>query len=334
VSRARARTDTMTDVMLPALDLEAAHRLYAEAHDPDLEAELMRRHGPLARELAKRFSYRADLPDDACQVAMVALLRALRTFDPARGARFSTYAVPTILGTLKRHVRDRGWLVRPPRYLQECYLAAHAAIEELQGQLRRPPTVQEVAQCTGFDVGDVVEALQAGSGRRALGVDASSERSVQRAVEAAASDRGGQASGVEDRVFAHELLRGLPELEREVVVLTFFFEMTQKQIAMRLGTSQSTVSRLRRQALGRLRALACSNARSVTPEGPAGGRWADARGSPQSPVSVHVSWREAPAGSRVTATLQPALRLTRASSDEHDLLLRGRGIRLGTSDPT
>jgi Sigma-70, region 4 len=165
-------------------------------------------------------------------------------------------------------------------------------------------------------------------------VDAPSERSfsapsrLQRAIVA------GRRPGAEYRVFAHELLRGLPELEREVVVLTFLFEMTQKQIAMRLGTSQSTVSRLRRQALGRLRALACSNARSVTPEGPAGGRWADARGSPQSPVSVHVSWREAPAGSRVTATLQPALRLTRASSDEHDLLLRGRGIRLGTSDPT
>ena len=106
--------------------LDVVHQMYAESHDPGLEAELIRRHRPLAIDLSSRLSHRGEATDDLHQVATIALLRALRNFDPYRGARFATYAVPTILGPLKRHFRDQGWAVRPPRRVHDTYLVVHS----------------------------------------------------------------------------------------------------------------------------------------------------------------------------------------------------------------
>lgn len=237
------------------VDVDAAHRRYAESHGRELEAELLAHHRPLADHLAARFAHRGETPEDLRQVALMALLRALRSFDPGRGAQFSSYAVPCILGALKRHFRDRSWLVRPPRRVQERYLTVHQALEELQVALGRSPTVTEIADCVGIDADEVIESLEASGGRRAVPIDAAGGRDDPRSVHPELSDGGTQAMRAEDRALVSLLVQRLPANEREVIVLSFFSGLTQGQVAARLGTSQSTVSRTQRLALQRLRAL-------------------------------------------------------------------------------
>jgi RNA polymerase sigma-B factor len=239
----------------PPLDIDLAHRLYAESHDPRLEAELVRHHEPLAAHLANRFAHRGEAVEDLRQVALVAILRALRSYDPGRGVRFSTYAVPTVLGALKRHFRDRAWLVRPPRRVQEVYLVVHEVAERLHEQLGRSPTVPEIADAAGLAPDEVIEGLEARGGRRAVPLEAPLRHEQGPTVASAASDGGASEAGIHDRALVSELVRRLQGPEREVIMLSFLSELTQKQIAARLGTSQSTVSRVRRHALQRLRAL-------------------------------------------------------------------------------
>jgi RNA polymerase sigma-B factor len=233
----------------------ALHRHYWEARDAGVEAELLRRHEPLAVQLAMGFARRGEPVDDLCQVARIALLRALRSYDPNRAAQFSTYAVPTIVGALKRHFRDRGWLVRPPRRIQEAYLAVSRAVDDLGGSLGRTPTVAEIAGVTGLADADVIASLQARGGRRAVPLDVPLRRRDEGAFAAAVSDHGAQVARAEDQLAVTELVRLLPEAEREVVHLWLFDGLTQSEIALRLGISQSTVSRIRRRALDQLRSL-------------------------------------------------------------------------------
>jgi RNA polymerase sigma-B factor len=243
--------------------VDAAHRCYAESHDPGLEAALLQYHEPLAAHLAKRFSHRGEAPDDLRQVALMAMLRALRGYDPDRGAQFSTYAVPSILGALKRHFRDRAWLVRPPRRVQEAYLVVHEVAERLQEELGRSPTLHEIAVDAGLAVDEVIESLEASGGRRAVPLDAPLRHDDEATVASAASDGGAEAAGVDDRALVAQLVRRLPADQRQVILLSFFSQLTQKQIAARLGTSQSTVSRVRRLALARLRSLRASEAHAA-----------------------------------------------------------------------
>jgi RNA polymerase sigma-B factor len=237
------------------VDVDAAHRAYAESRDRHLEAQLLRYHEPLAVHLANRFTHRGESTDDLRQVALLAMLRALRSYDPDRGAQFSTYAVPSIVGALKRHFRDRAWLVRPPRRIQETYLIVHEVAERLHEQLGRSPSVHDIAEDAGLTDDEVLESLEASGGRRPVPLEAPLRSDDDRALETAASDGGGPADEADDRLLAAELVKQLSADERDVIVLSFFSQLTQKQIAARLGTSQSTVSRTRRQALDRLRAL-------------------------------------------------------------------------------
>jgi RNA polymerase sigma-B factor len=241
------------DDMRPTLDLETLHRLYAETHEQCHEAELLRRHERLALQLVRNFSHRGEESDDLCQVALLALVRALRKYDPDRGTKFSTYAVPSILGELKRHFRDRGWVVRPPRRIQEAYLIVSSAVEELGAEVGRAPTREEVAEHVGLAVSDVVEGLEASLVRRAVPLGALLERDDDRAVDEALSTDGGH-SRAEEQLFVSQLVELLPKAERDVVILSFCSDLTQSEIAGVLGVSQSTVSRLRREALDRLRA--------------------------------------------------------------------------------
>jgi RNA polymerase sigma-B factor len=235
------------------LDIAAIHRVYAKSHDPELEAELLRRYQPLARQLAMSFSHRGEPLEDLCQVALLALLRALRNFNPDRGAQFSSYAMPSIAGTLKRHFRDRGWLVRPPRRFQEAYLVVTSATEQLGAELGRPPLVGEIAEYTGLPIGHVMKALEVRGGRRAVPFEVLVRAHDAEAWEALVSDNGAQAARAEDHVFIAQAVGLLPAGERAVVMLSFMSGLTEAEIAARLGTSQSTVSRLRRQAIERLR---------------------------------------------------------------------------------
>jgi RNA polymerase sigma-B factor len=238
-----------------AVPAATMHRVYAESHDPELEAELMRQHEPLALQLAASFSGRGESLEDLGQVARVALLVALRRYDPARGAQFSSYAVPTIVGALKRHFRDRGWLVRPPRRVQEAYLAVNKTVEDLAAELGRSPTVAEIAARAGLSAADVAESLEARGHRHAVPVDAANRHYGDGAFESAVSDHGTDVARADDRLLVAELVRLLPRAERAVVTLTFLSGLTQVEIAAQLGTSQATVSRLRRRALDQLRLL-------------------------------------------------------------------------------
>jgi RNA polymerase sigma-B factor len=226
---------------------------YAAAHSPVLEAELMRRHNPLAERLARRFAHRGEPLEDLRQVARLALLRALRAYDPSRGTALSSYAVPTIVGALKRHLRDRGWLVRPPRRLQESYLAVHQGMSDLEADLGRPPTIDEVARHVAMPKADVTASIMAAGARHSArpgdGITGGNGDDEAADADDSAMDR------AEDAWFVQELVRALPDIERRVVTLSFFTGLSQTQIAARMGTSQSTVCRLRQRALDRMRTL-------------------------------------------------------------------------------
>jgi RNA polymerase sigma-B factor len=235
--------------------VQRLHRLYASSHDRQLEAELLRYHDPLAVHLARRVSRDGDTIEDLSQVARVALLHALRNYDPHRGTQFTSYAAPSIVGALKRHLRDRAWLVRPPRRLQEAYLAVSKAVEELGGELHRDPSIAELVAHSRLAEQDVIESFSTSGARRAVPMDAPSLRSHDGAWDDVVSDPCAAFSGVEDRILVAQLMRLLPKAEREVVALSFLCGLTQAEVASQLGTSQSTVSRLTRKALDYLRAL-------------------------------------------------------------------------------
>jgi RNA polymerase sigma-B factor len=237
------------------LDTQTAHLLYAGFQERGLEAELLRRYGLLATRLAQRFAGRGEAMEDLCQVALLALVRALRSYDPWRGTAFATYAVPTILGELRRHFRDRAWLVRPPRRIQEAYVVVHEATESLRAQLGRTPTVQEVAHQVGLPIDDVIEGQRASGARRAVALDGIPTHHSDRLARAAARGPAGQCVAPEDGCVLVQLVRCLPEIERSVIVLSVLWDLPQSRIAVLLGTSQARVSRARRRGLDHLRLL-------------------------------------------------------------------------------
>lgn len=219
---------------------------------------LAERFLPLARQLARRYQ-RGDEPlDDLVQVASVGLLKAIDRFDPSRGIAFSSYAVPTILGEVKRHFRDRTWSVRVPRDLQELALRIDRVVDGLARDLRRPPSVAEIAAAVGASEEQVLDALEAGAAYRATSLYA------PRAADDADGETVGDMVGgeddafglAEDRATLDKLMRAIGPREREVLRLRFGEDMTQAEIGERIGVSQMQVSRIIRQSLARLRAVA------------------------------------------------------------------------------
>jgi len=242
--------------MQDADKLVALHARYFVDRSPEVAAELIRRHEGLAGSLACRFAGRGEPVDDLRQVALMGLLLALERFDPGRGLQFSTFAVPTIVGELKRHFRDRAWLVKPPRPLQERYLHVQAVVDDLEQDLGRPPTMAEVGAVLGLQAEDVAEALEVGGVRRAVvSLDAEvGDDASMTFVDAVGDDDPGHAS-TEDELFVDALLRSLPDAEREVLALSYFGNLPQREVAIRLGKSQMQVSRTKERALERLRSL-------------------------------------------------------------------------------
>ena len=205
----------------------------------------------LARTLAWRYAGRGAEIDDLIQVALYALVQAVDRFDPARGVAFSTYATPTIVGALKRHFRDRAWAIRPPRSIQERYLAVNAAREQLVGLLRRSPTMTEIAEYGGWSEEQVQDALTAHDYRYTSDLNVTWDN--------ASNDRVSHDEGldwVEDRMLIDDLMQQLGAREREIVRMRFFGEMSQEAIGTRVGVSQMHVSRLLRRSLDTLRASA------------------------------------------------------------------------------
>jgi RNA polymerase sigma-B factor len=224
--------------------------------DPAARAELVERFLPLAHRLAHRYRGEAVSLEDLEQVACIGLVNAIDRFDPERGARFSSFAVPSILGELKRHFRDHGWAVRVPRPIKDHALEVNRAIDRLRGRLGRSPTPEELAQETALTVEDVVEAIEAGTAIRATSLEAleagSEDEPFPRAVAGVCD---GGLDLVADRDAVGRCVRGLPELQRQVLYLRFVEDLTQTEIGERIGVSQMQVSRLLRRSLAQAREL-------------------------------------------------------------------------------
>jgi RNA polymerase sigma-B factor len=236
--------------------------LFLRYRDGDGQAreQLVQRFLPLARQLARRYQRASEPLDDLLQVASMGLIKAIDRFDADREIAFSSYAVPTILGEIKRHFRDRTWAVRVPRDLQELTLKVDNAVGELSDELRRQPSVAEIGAAVGAEEEDVLEALQAGGAYRAISFEAprggtGGEEDVTTLADSIGVDEDG-FDRAEERATLARLLSSVTPREREVLRMRFEEDMTQAEIGAVIGVSQMQVSRVIRQALSRLRAAA------------------------------------------------------------------------------
>jgi RNA polymerase sigma-B factor len=212
---------------------------------------------PLARQLARRYQRGSEPLDDLVQVASIGLVKAIDRFDPDRGTAFSSYAVPTILGELKRYFRDTGWALHVPRGMQERVIQTSGALTRLSRQLGRSPTTAELAEALGATCEEVIEALQAATAYDAMSLDG------PRSSDASDGDTHFDLVGADDanydlvdlRASLVPTLRSLSERDRLVLHLRLVEDMTQSEIAERIGVSQMHVSRLIRRALAQLQEI-------------------------------------------------------------------------------
>ena len=231
-------------------------RLFARlgAGEAGARDALAERYLPLARSLARRYARSTEPMDDLVQVASLALVKAIDRFDPAHGTAFSSYAVPTIVGELKRHFRDRTWTVRPPRALQELTLRVEHAITRLSHDLDRMPTVGELATTLGCSEEPILEALQARGGRCGVSLQASgSGEDDQPTLEHTLGTLDDGYTAAESRATLDTMMAGLSPRSHEVLRLRFEQDLTQSQIGELIGVSQMQVSRLIRQAVNQMR---------------------------------------------------------------------------------
>jgi RNA polymerase sigma-B factor len=233
---------------------------YHREGDVAAREELVKRCLPLARDLALRYTYTDEPFDDLLQVASIGLIKAIDRFDPDRGAKFASYAAPTILGELKRHFRDKGWALHVPRDLQERTLAVSRETEALSKRLGRSPKPREVASAIGCSVEKVLEAQQAAASYEAASLDAPTTHDDEEAAPLV-DLLGGDESGYElvaDRDAMASSWNALPDVERSVLELRFLHDLNQREIGDRIGYSQMHVSRLLRRALSRLETAAAA----------------------------------------------------------------------------
>jgi len=227
------------------------------ADDPErarIRSSLVELHLPLVEYLARRFRNRGEWLDDLTQVATIGLIKSIDRFDLERGVEFSTYATPTIVGEIKRHFRDKGWAVRVPRRLQELKLSLTKAIGELAQRLGRAPTVSELAAHLQMTEEEVLEGLESANAYSTVSLDAPDSGDDDAPAVADSLGMIDEAlEGVEYRESLKPLLERLPPREKKILLLRFFGNMTQSQIAAELGISQMHVSRLLARTLTQLR---------------------------------------------------------------------------------
>lgn len=224
---------------------------YRRTGDRRLRNRLVEQHLHLADYFVKRYSRRGVPSDDLQQLALVAIIHATERFDPEVGVAFSTFASRTIEGELKRYFRDRTWSVRPPRRAQELHLELRKTDEELTHQLGRSPSVAELAEALDVSIDHVLEALEAGVAHQAASLDQPSpgdEDGAPRGDRLLGSSDSGYVQ-VDHEIIVRELMEELPERERTIIYLRFFENLTQPEIAERVGVSQSYLSRILRRTL-------------------------------------------------------------------------------------
>jgi len=227
----------------------------ARERSPAAREAIAERFLPMAQQLARRYRNVEDI-DDLEQVAAEGLVKAIDRFDPERGLAFSSFAFPTILGELKRHLRDRSWAVRVPRALQELGARLERLSNELVPQLGRSPTAAELAERTGTPIETVLDALAARTARRATSLDQpyDADRSEAAHLEVAVEEPGFGAA--EDATMLEGLLDELSARELQIMRLRFSEDLTQSEIGEIVGLSQMHVSRVLRTSLERLQTAA------------------------------------------------------------------------------
>ncbi|MFP5346174.1 MAG: SigB/SigF/SigG family RNA polymerase sigma factor [Actinomycetes bacterium] len=219
----------------------------ADPHRAALREEVVRAHLGLVEHLARRYEGRGEPLDDLVQVGTIGLLKAVDRFDPSRGTSLAAYAVPTILGEIRRHFRDRGWAVRVPRRLQELTLTLTDVRARLTQELGRAPTVAELAGRAGLDIDTVLEGLESAGAYSTVPLDPAPDDEPRLGADDDA------LLGVENREVLRPLLAALPARERRILALRFVRGLSQSQIAAEVGLSQMHVSRLLARSLATLR---------------------------------------------------------------------------------
>jgi RNA polymerase sigma-B factor len=252
-------TEIRSAASLPRAEEERRFTEYRRNRDPRIRDELIGMHAPLARSLAVRFLGRGEPMEDLAQVAMLGLIAAVDGFEPERGLRFQTYAVPTIVGELRHYFRDRGWHLTVPRRLRERRCQADRAVEALSQELGRSPTIAEIAADINATEEETLQGMDAGSAYEILSLDCplpvqGDESETVIPAEIVGSDDP-HLQAVEERLAVQQALAALDPASREILDLRFLQELSQAQVAQRLGVSQMQVSRLQRRALDRLQHL-------------------------------------------------------------------------------
>ncbi len=263
-SAAAAPTGTSVDRVPSARDELAARREAAlfercRAGDPEARAQLVECFLPLAASMARRYEASGEAMDDLIQVACLGLVKAVDRFDADKGVRFSSYAVPTILGELKRYFRDRTWAVHVPRSLNELALRLDKAVADLTRTTGHAPSLAQLAETLDVSEELVLEAMDAGRARRIGSLDASPSNledagSVGDSIASVRAAR--DQAEADDRLLLHPLLATLTPRDRRVLQLRFQEDLTQAEIGELVGVSQMQVSRIIRNSLDRLRAVA------------------------------------------------------------------------------
>jgi RNA polymerase sigma-B factor len=251
-------TATRSDLWQREIDPHTLFGRWQRHGDVAARDALIERFLPLARSLARRYDRSAEPFEDLMQVASLGLVKAVDRFDSTRGHAFASFAVPTILGELKRYFRDSGWAVHVPRGPQERALKVEEAQQRLTRRSGRAPTVREIAEYLEISTEDVLDALQAAQAYDTLSLDA-----PRPSRDDDAETYGESLGAIDERfdlvdadVTVAAALRHLPERERRVLHLRFVEDLTQTEIAERIGVSQMQVSRLLRRSLERLREIA------------------------------------------------------------------------------
>jgi RNA polymerase sigma-B factor len=250
-----------TTSTLPRQQLRRLHRLYRDTEDPverdRIREQLVAGYEGLVHFLARKFQNRGEPLEDIVQVGFLGLIKAIDRFDPDLGNEFTTFATPTVAGEIKRYFRDKGWAIRFPRRLQELYQQVVRTNELLKNELNRQPTVAELAARLGVSEDDVLEAMEMSAAYTPisldapLGGDAAEEGSRQYAESVGGEDE--NLDRVELRDVLGRAMAHLNPRERSIMAMRFYDQMSQSEIAKKLGISQMHVSRLQRAALEQLR---------------------------------------------------------------------------------
>src|SRR3954447_25465952 len=237
-------------------EAEVRFRRLRETGDRRLRNELIEDHRWVAVHCARRFDHRGEPLDDLIQVGQLGLLKAVERFAPDVGVSFASYAIPTVMGELRRHFRDATWAIKVPRRVKDLHVDLGNAVDFLSSENGRPPTPQEIAEHLGVSIDDVLEAIEAGGAYRTTPLVSGNDDDDTRRETIALRTDDELLAGSDDRMLVNQLLESLPERERTIVELRFFAGLSQSEIAERVGVSQVHVSRLLRSSLSALQRAA------------------------------------------------------------------------------